>query len=579
MSHDHGTHERRSPAAWWITAGITIVIYAIGVIGFWQLRPSHHDISSLDPFYYAFQLFLIEPPHLDPPDSALVEIARWGALAIDMFAAFVVGRRMFAQEIARARLRRARNHFVVSARPHDARAIAAAVRRRHPGALVAILDGAPRSQRLIEKTARHTYVVPGDVRSAAPAVQLHEAAEVIVAGPDDGENLAAAAEVAAIANTRRTMGEPLVCQVQIQGVGVRETLKRANTAANPRGYARAFDHFERAVTRLFTRDLPLDGGGIARADDTDVHVVIIGHGDWALAVACAAARIGHFANGRPLRLSVITADEAAWVRHLGARFDVVSGLVRHEVLTAGPQTPEGAQWLRAAARMKNTRLLVVIAPASDADAIELEAAVREAVRGTAAGVAVRLQHSGLAGLVREGGRLAGVDVVPFGWLDESAWAGLLEYDEREDMAKLVQRRFAEFAKAQGRKPSTDKAVAAFPELELEDFKESNRQQVDHLWVKLRAVGCEVAEASDTRPAAVWLHDEIEVMSEMEHNRWAAERLLNGWRLGDRNEQERTSPHLIPWDKLDEKIKDYDRQAVTNIPELLRASGNRKICRR
>jgi hypothetical protein len=362
---------------------------------------------------------------------------------------------------------------------------------------------------------------------------------------------------------------------------VRETLRRASSAAGARGYARSFDHFERAVTRLFTRELPLDGTGIAAGDPTTVHVVIIGHGEWALAAAGAAVRLGHFANGRPLRLSVITDDEAGWLKRLAERFDAVAELTRHEVRATGPQTREGAEWLRAAAHAEHTRLYVVIAPANDAEAVEIESAVRNAVRGTNAGVAVRLQHGGLSQLLRDGGALAGAEVVPFGWLDDRAWTALFEDDERENMAKLVQLRFSELAHAHGRTESIDKAVASWRTLTLEDYKESNRQQVDHLWVKLRAVGCEIAAASDPRPAAVWTRAEIEVMSQMEHQRWAAERRLNGWRLapGKKNEAERTSPHLVSWDELTEEIKDYDRSAVLNIPELVGVAGDRKICRR
>jgi len=581
MSHEHGTHERTSPAAWWITAALAVTVYVVGAAGFWRYHQEHpEEFSASDTFYSPFQLFAIEPPHLDKDTNGAIEAARWGALALDMFAVFVICRRMFAQEIARARLRRTRNHFVVLARPHDARVIAGVIRRRHPNAIVAILDGAHGAGRLIEKIARNTFVVPGDARSAAATVQLHQAAEVIVSGPDDGDNLAAATEVAAIANRHRTMGDPLVCHVQIQSIGVRETLRRAITTAGARAEARAFDHFERAVTRLFTRDLPLDGNGIAPADPTTVHVVIIGHGDWALAAAGAAVRLGHFANRRPLRLTVITDDETGWSKRLNARFDAIGELTQYEVRASGPQTKDGADWLRAAAHAEHTRLYVVIAPMNDADAVEIESAVRDAVRGTGAGVAVRLQHGALSRLLAEGGSAAGVDVVPFGWLDDRVWTALLEDDEREFMARLVQDRFEKLAQAHGRSEATDGAVAPWRRVRLGDYKESNRQQVDHLWLKLRAVGCEAAEASDSRPASVWSAAEIDVMSEMEHSRWVAERRLNGWRLApEKNDTERLSPHLVPWADLDEPTKNYDRDAVKNIPELLRATGARKICRR
>ena len=573
--HHHKPPENKSRVGWWITAVLALAVYAAGVYGFSR---EHH---GLDPFYFGFQLFLIEPPHEGQMNN-WIEIGRWGALALDMFAVVMLGRRMFAQEIARARLGRARNHFVVSAGLDEGRAIAAAIRGRHPGSVVVILDAADRSGGVVLKIAPKTYVVPGNTRTAAPIVQLHEAAQVIISGPDDADNLAAAAEVTALANSHRSENEPMVCQVQIQSVGVRETLRRASSAAGARAYVRSFDHYERAVTRLFSRELPLDGAGISAADPTEVHVVVVGNGDWAIAAASAAIRLGHFANGRPLRLTVVTGDHEGWLNRFADRLEAIGELLRYEVRTASLHTREGAEWLRAAALAANTRLIVVIAPANDAEAVELESVVRDAVRGTRAGVAVRLQHGeGLSALIRGGGALAGVEVVPFGWLDDRAWTALLEDDEREQMAKVVQLKFSELAQSHGRTKSVDDAVTEWRSLSREDYKESNRQQVDHLWLKLRAVQCEAASAADPRSAAEWSKDEIEVLSQMEHNRWVAERRLSGWRLapGAKDEAARTSPHLVGWAALSEDIKDYDRSAVINIPGLVSCAGGRKICRR
>ncbi|MBV8378313.1 MAG: hypothetical protein JO279_15050 [Verrucomicrobia bacterium] len=57
---------------------------------------------------------------------------------------------------------------------------------------------------------------------------------------------------------------------------------------------------------------------------------------------------------------------------------------------------------------------------------------------------------------------------------------------------------------------------------------------------------------------------------MEHARWTAERKLAGWqyRPGEKSEEKKTSPYLVHWDELEENIKEYDRDAVRNIPRYL-----------
>ena len=60
---------------------------------------------------------------------------------------------------------------------------------------------------------------------------------------------------------------------------------------------------------------------------------------------------------------------------------------------------------------------------------------------------------------------------------------------------------------------------------------------------------------------------------MEHGRWNAERLLEGWKLGpNRDHDKKISPYLVAWEELPEKIKQYDRDAVKALPEKLREYG-------
>ena len=60
---------------------------------------------------------------------------------------------------------------------------------------------------------------------------------------------------------------------------------------------------------------------------------------------------------------------------------------------------------------------------------------------------------------------------------------------------------------------------------------------------------------------------------MEHGRWVVERLADGWKLSKtRDVAKKTSPYLVPWTELPEDIKERDRKAVRQIPELLAQVG-------
>ncbi len=111
--------------------------------------------------------------------------------------------------------------------------------------------------------------------------------------------------------------------------------------------------------------------------------------------------------------------------------------------------------------------------------------------------------------------------------------------------------------------------------ELEDgIRRSNRLQAEHIFEKLREIGCSVQTVPDRGiRRARFTDDEVEVMAEMEHGRWNAERLAAGWRWGQRKDVARKiSPYLVPWSDLSEEVRDLDRNTVRRIPEFLATVG-------
>jgi hypothetical protein len=115
----------------------------------------------------------------------------------------------------------------------------------------------------------------------------------------------------------------------------------------------------------------------------------------------------------------------------------------------------------------------------------------------------------------------------------------------------------------------------------EDYRESNRQQADHMAIKMRAIGCRIVEASapgDALPA--FTLDEVEMLAQLEHRRWNAGRWLSGWRYGPQTDKpRRIHDCLVPWAELTEAMKELDRVPVRNIPQwLARAKPAMKVVR-
>jgi hypothetical protein len=127
-------------------------------------------------------------------------------------------------------------------------------------------------------------------------------------------------------------------------------------------------------------------------------------------------------------------------------------------------------------------------------------------------------------------------------------------------------------------PSVDPSMADWEHLP-EGLKNSNRDQANHILEKLQEIGCTVKPVERGAPTPfAFTPWEIERLAEMEHGRWNAERLLDGWRYGSPKDVARKiSPYLVPWAKLPDDVKKWDRDAVTEIPVLLAKVGM-QICR-
>lgn len=113
-----------------------------------------------------------------------------------------------------------------------------------------------------------------------------------------------------------------------------------------------------------------------------------------------------------------------------------------------------------------------------------------------------------------------------------------------------------------------------------ELKESTRAQADDIPRKLRATGCFMLNdgvGAEPRGEPLELvrafgEQDLLMLSEMEHERFNAERLQRQWRMGPRNGKQRTTPFLVPWRDLTQEWKDVDTVMVECVPGILEGAG-------
>jgi predicted protein tyrosine phosphatase len=142
-------------------------------------------------------------------------------------------------------------------------------------------------------------------------------------------------------------------------------------------------------------------------------------------------------------------------------------------------------------------------------------------------------------------------------------------DQLERMARAIHARYLKHQ--QGRKPASDPAMQPWEALP-ESLKRSNRDQAADIERKLLAIGCAIGPASGG-PAVTLSTEQLERLAILEHERWVADRRAAGWTPGPvRDVARMLTPDLAPWEALAEPIREYDREAVRVIPEVLAEVG-------
>ena len=573
-------------------AALALALGAVGYARAFALTGVTHSVA--DVLYAAIRLFLFDSDSLvDPPWQ--LDVARFLAPAVAAWSAVLAVSQLFGERLDDLRLQRSRRHVVICGLGAKGEHLANEFLDARQRVVVIEADAdVPAIARLRTRGALVLIGESNDLRVLQKA-RVGEAAIVVAVCGLDEINVATAVHVRDLAREAKrgagddTGDDRVRCFVHVVDAELGLLLQRNHAFDSDRGCTiRLFDAYAIAA-RKFLANHPLEGAAGTDSAAKQAHLIIAGFGLMGQRLALQAIRVGHFANLRPLRVTVIDRDGEAVRRRLlwnfplvdkACELDVIHGeigdpqvLRRLEAdLTRGDKLctfavclDDDGKSLAAALRLRTT-----LAAAQDAvaagDSGPGRNAVRLAVRLTAEGELGRLLAGPAAG-TSSFATASSADIVVLGTHAQSCGSKELLGDELDTLAQAVHAAYVEKRLAEG-KPAGDLTMRPWHEL-APDLQDSNRQQADHIPVKLRAVGCRVAKGTSSEPFR-FTDDEVETLAKMEHARWVADRVLAGWAYapGPKDAAARRSPYLVPWADLTEEVREWDREPVRNIPALL-----------
>lgn len=124
-----------------------------------------------------------------------------------------------------------------------------------------------------------------------------------------------------------------------------------------------------------------------------------------------------------------------------------------------------------------------------------------------------------------------------------------------------------------RHPDKPLAYPQFSDLP-DGLKYSNMRQARSIANKLDLMGWEMRPEGSAGEVITEIPDDlVEILAVYEHDEWVRERLGYGWTYGEvKDNENKISPYLVPYNELSEEIKNLDRDTIRNIPTLLGMIG-------
>ncbi len=559
-----------------ITIGALLVV-VLGAIGFERHEEARRAAGEADAYTWTTRLYMsVQLLFLNSGDLAggipwQLELARIAGVAVacGVIAKGFAG--IFRVELARQRLRRLSDHCVVCGLGRKGLQLTQDLVRFGP---VVVIDR-PENQAALS-TCQDLGAVPIAGDCTAREVQTYagvaRAARLIVTCGDDDTNIETVLTARDLAYEHQPRSDPLRVYVHVFSPRLQQFLRRGAAIADPGRRVRVtvFDTFENAA-RLALQANPLDWKPIARTDRTRVHLVVFGVQRLGSSLALQAAKIGHFANGLPIRITLVDSETTL------ARFDPrprYPGLVQVcevETIAADAESFVRSSEFAAMVAAPDQLMTLALCLRSGRNVLQTALAMPSTVAARDIPVLARLtEYSGLGRLIGREHRAAGLELRPIGMLAESCSVDSVVDARLDQLAQHIHGIYLAAELHNGRRMGETPALCTWDELD-EEFKDSCRHQADHIDVKLRAVGClRGFRGSQKRtPAAGFSAEQIGLLAEMEHARWCAERRLSGWTHGpERDDARKLHPDLVPWSALAEARRDIDRRMVEGIRDML-----------
>ncbi len=544
--------------------GAILLTVTLGMLGFSSVFP---EFGTLTKLYMTMQLFLFDSQSFDVSDvisesgSAnlpwTLECARWMAVTLTSSGIFFGAWKILKKSTDNVKIEELSNHLIVFG---SGKVVETVLREADKDNVPCVLVSSCEQlvkQRREQKNLTVKISVKGDERPTLEVKHLEwaglsRAKTFYALHSSDSENLRAALLTRNMCRSSETeiivrQDEPFTCDL----------LQRSELLSPDRdGKGLRIVSVDKTRARMLLQQYPLEWHN-DHGQATEIHLVIPELDRFTKAVIIQAAKIGHYKDGKQVNLWLDSENDLSKIEqdYPGIRKCVRIDFLREK----GPgSVPE-------IVRENTGSLTTVIMTQVSPEEAYLEALrmheqfppenhfrviIRSQLPGDSAddqltlGLCVAPSVEGLLGNLEELDRVARQI--------HEVWYKGNEDRINEERAAGNEKRAAEL--------SAKPTFRQWDEL-TELQKDDNRTAAHHIEIKIRAVNLDPDQHDLREQWGKLTNDDLEILSRMEHERWAAPLWLRNYEAGERDDEARRHPNLVSYDDLDKDTQNYDIEQV------------------
>lgn len=554
-----------------LLAILALLATGMGMYGFAEYYAKKEAVSVSSLLYQSLQLFSLESGMVEGIVPWELQFARFFAPTLTFVTLAKALLIFFREEVRDYRLSRSKEHIVICGAGEKAAALIhdfLAAQRR-----VVTVDLAGKPLTGERGGSDELFPLHGDASCLGVLKQarLEWAERVFVTTGNDSTNIEIAAGICHLLSRSVKATRRLTCHIHLVDRQTAELFRNHCIFSNANDFVdiHIFNLYDNTA-RLLWREHLLARGPIAPDDGRHLRLVICGLGQMGEAVLLRVLRSAHYANDSIPAVTIVDRDAGLCRERLLERYPALPDLCDLDFVTADLGHPETARKLASVLTRSNEIASAVFC--LDDDYANFAAALQLSARlePTAAHIYIRLARAaGLCDLLRaEQSNATPAKIIDgFGLIDNCSSSDLVLTDALSRVARLLHEDYVANQRRSNPRASSP-SMNPWDSLD-ESLRDSNREQAEHVELKLRTLGYS-SVGSDARLPVSFTDEEVELLGRMEHARWCAERKLAGWTYapGEKDVANRTSPHLVPWEQLPNAIRDYDFNFVKSLPRIL-----------